>query len=154
MNAWWGSRYVRSASFLSLPSRHRHVSVCPTFWCKDAQILKPRSLFLLETNSCSSLDVTQPKLCQKQLLSVLESPAMPLPHLLTFQFLLQHFSKVAEQAESNGLSPRTLSEIFGVLLLRLPAAARWVAPNPSLPWGKDAPFYWHSENTAGGWKYV
>ncbi|XP_070799480.1 phosphatidylinositol 3-kinase regulatory subunit beta isoform X1 [Pituophis catenifer annectens] len=68
-------------------------------------------------------DVTQPELCQKQLLSVLESPAMPLPHLLTFQFLLQHFSKVAEQAESNGLSPRTLSEIFGVLLLRLPAAA-------------------------------
>uniref|UniRef100_A0A670Y059 Phosphoinositide-3-kinase regulatory subunit 2 n=1 Tax=Pseudonaja textilis TaxID=8673 RepID=A0A670Y059_PSETE len=61
-----------------------------------------------------------------QLLSVLESPAMPLPHLLTFQFLLRHFSKVAEQAESNGLSPRNLSEIFGVLLLRLPAAARWV----------------------------
>uniref|UniRef100_A0A670Y223 Phosphoinositide-3-kinase regulatory subunit 2 n=1 Tax=Pseudonaja textilis TaxID=8673 RepID=A0A670Y223_PSETE len=71
-------------------------------------------------------DVTQPELCQKQLLSVLESPAMPLPHLLTFQFLLRHFSKVAEQAESNGLSPRNLSEIFGVLLLRLPAAARWV----------------------------
>ncbi|XP_058019205.1 phosphatidylinositol 3-kinase regulatory subunit beta isoform X1 [Ahaetulla prasina] len=68
-------------------------------------------------------DVTQPELCQKQLLSVLESPAMPLPHLLTFQFLLRHFSKVVEQAESNGLSPRTLSEIFGVLLLRLPAAA-------------------------------
>ncbi|XP_032094088.1 phosphatidylinositol 3-kinase regulatory subunit beta [Thamnophis elegans] len=68
-------------------------------------------------------DVPQPELCQKQLLSVLESPAMPLPHLLTFQFLLRHFSKVAEQAESNGLSPRTLSEIFGVLLLRLPAAA-------------------------------
>uniref|UniRef100_A0A8C5SEI2 Phosphoinositide-3-kinase regulatory subunit 2 n=1 Tax=Laticauda laticaudata TaxID=8630 RepID=A0A8C5SEI2_LATLA len=68
-------------------------------------------------------DVTQPELCQKQLLSVLESPAMPLPHLLTFQFLLRHFSKVAEQAESNELSPRNLSEIFGVLLLRLPAAA-------------------------------
>ncbi|XP_015665531.1 phosphatidylinositol 3-kinase regulatory subunit beta [Protobothrops mucrosquamatus] len=68
-------------------------------------------------------DVTQTELCQKQLLSVLESPAMPLPHLLTFQFLLRHFSKVAEQAESNGLLPRTLSEIFGVLLLRLPAAA-------------------------------
>ncbi|XP_026526593.1 phosphatidylinositol 3-kinase regulatory subunit beta [Notechis scutatus] len=68
-------------------------------------------------------DVPQPELCQKQLLSVLESPAMPLPHLLTFQFLLRHFSKVAEQAESNGLSPRNLSEIFGVLLLRLPAAA-------------------------------
>ncbi|KAL7992854.1 hypothetical protein Chor_017110 [Crotalus horridus] len=67
-------------------------------------------------------DVTQTELCQKQLLSVLESPAMPLPHLLTFQFLLRHFSKVAEQAESNGLLPRTLSEIFGVLLLRLPAA--------------------------------
>ncbi|XP_070604276.1 phosphatidylinositol 3-kinase regulatory subunit beta isoform X2 [Erythrolamprus reginae] len=68
-------------------------------------------------------DVTQPELCQKQLLSVLESPAMPLPHLLTFQFLLRHFSKVAEQAESNGLSPRALSEIFGGLLLRFPAAA-------------------------------
>ncbi|XP_007424544.1 phosphatidylinositol 3-kinase regulatory subunit beta [Python bivittatus] len=68
-------------------------------------------------------DVTQPELCQKQLLSLLEPPAMPLPHLLTFQFLLRHFSKVAEQAESNGLSPRTLSEIFGVLLLRLPPAA-------------------------------
>lgn len=68
-------------------------------------------------------DVAQPELCQKQLLSVLEPPAMPLPHLLTFQFLLRHFSKAAEQAESNGLSPRTLSEIFGVLLLRPPPAA-------------------------------
>ncbi|XP_063146714.1 phosphatidylinositol 3-kinase regulatory subunit beta [Candoia aspera] len=68
-------------------------------------------------------DVAQPELCQKQLLSVLEPPAMPLPHLLTFQFLLRHFSKATEQAESNGLSPRTLSEIFGVLLLQPPPAA-------------------------------
>ncbi|XP_077187625.1 phosphatidylinositol 3-kinase regulatory subunit beta [Paroedura picta] len=58
-----------------------------------------------------------------QLLSVLEPPGLPVAHLLTLQFLLRHWGKVAEQAESSGLRPRALGEIFGPLLLRRPAAA-------------------------------
>lgn len=68
-------------------------------------------------------DTSQPELWQKQLLSVLEPPTLALPHLLTLQFLLRHLTKVAEQAESNGLWPRALGEIFGPLLLRGPASA-------------------------------
>nr|XP_056723531.1 phosphatidylinositol 3-kinase regulatory subunit beta [Euleptes europaea] len=68
-------------------------------------------------------DASQPELCRTQLLSVLEAPGLPLPHLLTLQFLLRHLAKAGEQAESNGLRPRLLAEIFGPLLLRRPAAA-------------------------------
>ncbi|XP_020636675.3 phosphatidylinositol 3-kinase regulatory subunit beta [Pogona vitticeps] len=68
-------------------------------------------------------EAPQPDICQKQLLSVLELPAVPLAHLLTLQFLLRHLAKVAEQAESNGLDARALGEIFGPLLFRPPAAA-------------------------------
>lgn len=83
-------------------------------------------------------DASQPELWQKQLLLVLEPPALALPHLLTLQFLLRHLAKVAEQAESNGLWPRALGEIFGPLLLRGPASAtRWVTsqvtPLPRFP---------------------
>ncbi|XP_063003464.1 phosphatidylinositol 3-kinase regulatory subunit beta [Elgaria multicarinata webbii] len=70
-------------------------------------------------------DAAQPDACRAQLLSVLEPPAVPLPHLLTLQFLLRHLAKVAEHAGSNGLCPRALGETFGPLLLRggAPAAS-------------------------------
>ncbi|KAL8177951.1 UNVERIFIED_CONTAM: Phosphatidylinositol 3-kinase regulatory subunit beta [Gekko kuhli] len=68
-------------------------------------------------------DAGQPERDRAQLLSVLEPPALPLPHLLTLQFLLRHWAKVAEQAESNGLQPWALGEIFGPLLLRRPVGA-------------------------------
>ncbi|XP_015280130.1 PREDICTED: phosphatidylinositol 3-kinase regulatory subunit beta [Gekko japonicus] len=68
-------------------------------------------------------DASQPERDRAQLLSVLEPPSLPLPHLLTLQFLLRHWAKVAEQAESNGLRPWALGEIFGPLLLRRPAGA-------------------------------
>ncbi|XP_054835780.1 phosphatidylinositol 3-kinase regulatory subunit beta isoform X2 [Eublepharis macularius] len=68
-------------------------------------------------------DASPPELVRTQLLSVLDPPGLPLPHLLTLQFLLRHLAKVAEEAESNGLRPRVLGEIFGPLLLRRPAAA-------------------------------
>ncbi|XP_061457443.1 phosphatidylinositol 3-kinase regulatory subunit beta [Rhineura floridana] len=75
-------------------------------------------------------EAPQPELCRKQLLSALEPPAMPLPHLLTLQFLLRHLGKVAEQAESNGLWPQALGEIFGGLILRGgPAASAEGAPD-------------------------
>lgn len=70
--------------------------------------------------SCFSPEIPQPESCRKQLLLALESPAVPLQNLLTLQFLLHHLGKVSQQAESNGLHPRALGEIFGPLLLRLP----------------------------------
>uniref|UniRef100_A0A670KA69 Phosphoinositide-3-kinase regulatory subunit 2 n=1 Tax=Podarcis muralis TaxID=64176 RepID=A0A670KA69_PODMU len=63
---------------------------------------------------------------RQHLLSLLAPPAMPLAHLLTLQFLLRHWAKVAEQAERNGLGPRALGELFGGLVLRGAPAARWV----------------------------
>ncbi|XP_042300570.1 phosphatidylinositol 3-kinase regulatory subunit beta-like, partial [Sceloporus undulatus] len=68
---------------------------------------------------------------QRQLLlSALEHPGvLPVPHLLTFQFLLCHLGKVAAHAESSGLCPRVLGEIFGPLLLGVgPAASAEVTP--------------------------
>ncbi|XP_042300041.1 phosphatidylinositol 3-kinase regulatory subunit beta-like, partial [Sceloporus undulatus] len=68
---------------------------------------------------------------QRQLLlSALERPGvLPVPHLLTFQFLLCHLGKVAAHAESSGLCPRVLGEIFGPLLLGVgPAASAEVTP--------------------------
>nr|XP_014430856.1 phosphatidylinositol 3-kinase regulatory subunit beta [Pelodiscus sinensis] len=67
-------------------------------------------------------EIPQPENCRKQLLLVLESPAVPPQNLLTLQFLLRHLGKVSQQAESNGLHPQALGEIFGPLLLRLPGA--------------------------------
>uniref|UniRef100_A0A8C6J2R6 Uncharacterized protein n=1 Tax=Melopsittacus undulatus TaxID=13146 RepID=A0A8C6J2R6_MELUD len=64
----------------------------------------------------------QPESCRKQLLLALEPPVVPLQNTLTLQFLLRHLGKVSQQAESNGLHPRALAEIFGPLLLRLPGA--------------------------------
>nr|XP_028569094.1 phosphatidylinositol 3-kinase regulatory subunit beta isoform X1 [Podarcis muralis]XP_028569095.1 phosphatidylinositol 3-kinase regulatory subunit beta isoform X1 [Podarcis muralis] len=67
---------------------------------------------------------------RQHLLSLLAPPAMPLAHLLTLQFLLRHWAKVAEQAERNGLGPRALGELFGGLVLRgAPAASAEGTPD-------------------------
>lgn len=62
---------------------------------------------------------------RQQLLAVLEPPLVPLHNALTLRFLLQHLGRVAQQAQAqaqgSGLGPRALGEIFGPLLLRLPA---------------------------------
>ncbi|XP_069505354.1 phosphatidylinositol 3-kinase regulatory subunit beta [Ambystoma mexicanum] len=58
--------------------------------------------------------------CRKQLFLVLESPAIPLQHVLTLQSLLRHFGKACREADRNGLTPRAVGEIFGSLLFRLP----------------------------------
>ncbi|XP_069072507.1 phosphatidylinositol 3-kinase regulatory subunit beta [Pleurodeles waltl] len=60
--------------------------------------------------------------CRKQLFLVLESPAIPLQNVLTFQCLLQHFGKICCEADKNGLTPRAVGEIFGALIFRLPRA--------------------------------
>ncbi|XP_026510671.1 phosphatidylinositol 3-kinase regulatory subunit beta isoform X2 [Terrapene carolina triunguis] len=74
-------------------------------------------------------EIPQPESCRKQLLLALESPAVPLQNLLTLQFLLRHLGKVSQQAESNGLHPRALGEIFGPLLLRLPGTSAELSPD-------------------------
>ncbi|XP_037741815.1 phosphatidylinositol 3-kinase regulatory subunit beta isoform X1 [Chelonia mydas] len=74
-------------------------------------------------------EIPQPESCRKQLLLALESPAVPLQNLLTLQFLLHHLGKVSQQAESNGLHPRALGEIFGPLLLRLPGTSAELSPD-------------------------
>lgn len=74
-------------------------------------------------------EIPQPESCRKQLLLVLESPAVPLQNLLTLQFLLRHLGKVSQQAESNGLHPRALGEIFGPLLLRFPGTSAELSPD-------------------------
>lgn len=76
-------------------------------------------------------DAPQPEVVQKQLLSVLEGGPAPLAHALTLQFLVGHLAMVAAQAETNGLDPRALGEIFGPLLFRLPASSE-VAPDVSV----------------------
>ncbi|XP_053869461.1 phosphatidylinositol 3-kinase regulatory subunit beta isoform X1 [Malaclemys terrapin pileata] len=74
-------------------------------------------------------EIPQPESCRRQLLLALESPAVPLQNLLTLQFLLHHLEKVSQQAESNGLHPRALGEIFGPLLLRLPGTSAELSPD-------------------------
>uniref|UniRef100_A0A8C8S4R6 Phosphatidylinositol 3-kinase regulatory subunit beta n=1 Tax=Pelusios castaneus TaxID=367368 RepID=A0A8C8S4R6_9SAUR len=74
-------------------------------------------------------EIPQPETCRKQLLRVLESPAIPLQNLLTLEFLLRHLGKVSQQAESNGLHARALGEIFSPLLLRLPGASSELSPD-------------------------
>ncbi|XP_030396311.1 phosphatidylinositol 3-kinase regulatory subunit beta isoform X1 [Gopherus evgoodei] len=74
-------------------------------------------------------EIPQPESCRKQLLLALESPAVPLQNLLTLQFLLRHLGKVSQQAESNGLHPRALGEIFGPPLLRLPGTSAELSPD-------------------------
>ncbi|CAM2109103.1 phosphatidylinositol 3-kinase regulatory subunit beta isoform X1 [Caretta caretta] len=78
---------------------------------------------------CILQEIPQPESCRKQLLLALESPAVPLQNLLTLQFLLHHLGKVSQQAESNGLHPRALGEIFGPLLLRLPGTSAELSPD-------------------------
>ncbi|XP_036376786.1 phosphatidylinositol 3-kinase regulatory subunit gamma-like isoform X2 [Megalops cyprinoides] len=56
----------------------------------------------------------------KELMKVLESPTIPLQNLLTLQHLLRHLDRVCQSSEKNGLDARSLSHIFGPLLLHIP----------------------------------
>ncbi|MBN3315564.1 P85B kinase, partial [Atractosteus spatula] len=57
----------------------------------------------------------------KQLMLVLEQPAVPLQNLLTLQYLLRHLCNVCQNSERNGLDIHLLSQIFGPLVLRVPS---------------------------------
>ncbi|KAJ8408357.1 hypothetical protein AAFF_G00257710 [Aldrovandia affinis] len=58
----------------------------------------------------------------RALMEALESPVVPLQNRLTLQYLLRHLDRVCQRSENNGLDARSVSGIFGPLLLRLPAA--------------------------------
>ncbi|KAM4707295.1 phosphatidylinositol 3-kinase regulatory subunit beta [Discoglossus pictus] len=49
---------------------------------------------------------------------IVQPPAVPLQHVLTFQYLLRHIEKVCSVGHGSGLTPRLAAEIFGPLLLR------------------------------------
>uniref|UniRef100_A0A8C8I6F7 Uncharacterized protein n=1 Tax=Oncorhynchus tshawytscha TaxID=74940 RepID=A0A8C8I6F7_ONCTS len=53
----------------------------------------------------------------KRLLKALEPPAVPLPGLLTLQYLLRHLDRVGQSSPHNGLDPHTLALLFSPLLL-------------------------------------
>uniref|UniRef100_A0A8C7MTQ9 Phosphoinositide-3-kinase regulatory subunit 2 n=1 Tax=Oncorhynchus kisutch TaxID=8019 RepID=A0A8C7MTQ9_ONCKI len=53
----------------------------------------------------------------KHLLKALEPPAVPLPGLLTLQYLLRHLDRVGQSSPHNGLDPHTLALLFSPLLL-------------------------------------
>ncbi|XP_053320037.1 phosphatidylinositol 3-kinase regulatory subunit beta [Spea bombifrons] len=54
----------------------------------------------------------------EQVSMIIQPPAVPLQHLLTFQHLLRHIWKVCDKSNSNGLTLKMAAEIFGPLLLR------------------------------------
>ncbi|XP_044541048.1 phosphatidylinositol 3-kinase regulatory subunit beta-like, partial [Gracilinanus agilis] len=68
---------------------------------------------------------------RQQLQAALEPPVVPLHNALTLRFLLQHLGRVAQRAraQGSGLGPRALGEIFGPLLLRLPATGTEQSPD-------------------------
>lgn len=51
------------------------------------------------------------------MLKALEPPAVPLPGLLTLQYLLRHLDRVGQSSAHNGLDPHTLAFLFSPLLL-------------------------------------
>uniref|UniRef100_A0A4W5PH50 Phosphoinositide-3-kinase regulatory subunit 2 n=1 Tax=Hucho hucho TaxID=62062 RepID=A0A4W5PH50_9TELE len=53
----------------------------------------------------------------RRLLKALEPPAVPLPGLLTLQYLLRHLDRVGQSSAHNGLDPHTLALLFSPLLL-------------------------------------
>ncbi|XP_023827803.1 phosphatidylinositol 3-kinase regulatory subunit gamma [Salvelinus sp. IW2-2015] len=53
----------------------------------------------------------------KRLLKALEPPAVPLPGLLTLQYMLRHLDRVGQSSAHNGLDPHTLALLFSPLLL-------------------------------------
>ncbi|MBN3286324.1 P85A kinase, partial [Polyodon spathula] len=78
----------------------------------------PSSVYT-ELQSALQSNEASPKESYTRLLSILESPPVPLQNSLTLQYLLRHFSKLGQRWEQ---SPRSLGELFGPLLVRLPNA--------------------------------
>lgn len=78
----------------------------------------PSSVYT-ELQSALQSNEASPKESYTRLLSILESPPVPLQNSLTLQYLLRHFSKLGQRWEK---SPRALGELFGPLLIRLPNA--------------------------------
>ncbi|KAK1152356.1 phosphatidylinositol 3-kinase regulatory subunit gamma-like isoform X2 [Acipenser oxyrinchus oxyrinchus] len=78
----------------------------------------PSSVYT-ELQSAMQSNEASPNESYTRLLSILESPPVPLQNSLTLQYLLRHFSKLGQRWEK---SPRTLGELFGPLLIRLPNA--------------------------------
>ena len=80
--------------------------------------LKPKalrlSLSLLAGSYFPELSVEE---TGKRLLKALEPPAVPLPGLLTLQYLLRHLDRVGQSSPHNGLDPHTLALLFSPLLL-------------------------------------
>ncbi|MGH0166512.1 UNVERIFIED_CONTAM: hypothetical protein FKN15_052540 [Acipenser sinensis] len=79
----------------------------------------PSSVYTELQNALQSNVEASPKESYTRLLSILESPPVPLQNSLTLQYLLRHFSKRGQHWEK---SPRALGELFGPLLIRLPNA--------------------------------
>ncbi|XP_063772092.1 phosphatidylinositol 3-kinase regulatory subunit beta isoform X2 [Pseudophryne corroboree] len=50
--------------------------------------------------------------------SILQPPAVPLQHILTFQYILQHIKKVCSHSNINGLTVKMAVDYYGPLLLR------------------------------------
>lgn len=79
----------------------------------------PSSVYTELQSALQSNVEASPKESYTRLLSILESPPVPLQNSLTLQYLLRHFSKLGQHWEK---SPRALGELFGPLLIRLPNA--------------------------------
>ncbi|MGH0173394.1 UNVERIFIED_CONTAM: hypothetical protein FKN15_001428 [Acipenser sinensis] len=77
----------------------------------------PSSVYTELQSALQSNVEASPKESYTRLLSILESPPVPLQNSLALQYLLRHFSKLGQHWEK---SPRALGELFGPLLIRLP----------------------------------
>uniref|UniRef100_A0A8C7ITR6 Phosphoinositide-3-kinase regulatory subunit 2 n=1 Tax=Oncorhynchus kisutch TaxID=8019 RepID=A0A8C7ITR6_ONCKI len=80
--------------------------------------LKPKALRLsLSLRAGSYYPELSVEETGKHLLKALEPPAVPLPGLLTLQYLLRHLDRVGQSSPHNGLDPHTLALLFSPLLL-------------------------------------
>uniref|UniRef100_A0A8C8M815 Uncharacterized protein n=1 Tax=Oncorhynchus tshawytscha TaxID=74940 RepID=A0A8C8M815_ONCTS len=80
--------------------------------------LKPKALRLsLSLRAGSYYPELSVEETGKRLLKALEPPAVPLPGLLTLQYLLRHLDRVGQSSPHNGLDPHTLALLFSPLLL-------------------------------------
>ncbi|KAM8940371.1 phosphatidylinositol 3-kinase regulatory subunit beta [Pelodytes ibericus] len=53
-----------------------------------------------------------------QVSMIIQPPAVPLQHVLTFNYLVRHIGKVCDEGTRNGLTLKMAAEIFGPLLFR------------------------------------
>ncbi|CAB1314139.1 unnamed protein product [Coregonus sp. 'balchen'] len=99
----------------------------------------------------------------RRLLKALAPPAMPLPSLLTLQYLLRHLDRVGQSSAHNGLDPHTLALLFSPLLLTAGSEEDPLPPKPSKTKAMassvingegskmaDAEWYWGDISRKGG----